>query len=187
MVATLVFSVALLVPRLIFPGAIGLLVVVAGGALLLYAPGYYVVGGAEDGHPGVELNLLLSLCLTGVLVTHWPGGDERRARWGFDIISAASALALLAHGAPAFVDLDFEGMREWGESMTARGWPFGLALVWSIKSTELVGSLLRLARRFVVPACLGHLAISSRRFGFTTSCTGSTSDRAWMESNSPSC
>jgi putative oxidoreductase len=101
--------------------------------------------------------------LTGVLVTHSPGRgvekpDERRTRWGFDIIRVASALALLAHGAPAFVDLDFEGMREWGERMTAHGWPFGLALVWSIKSTELVASLLRLFRRFVVPACLGHLS-----------------------------
>ena len=51
-----------------------------------------------------------------------------------------------------------EGMRLWGESMSRHGWPMGVALVWSIKSLELVCSVLRLGRRLVVPACLGHLS-----------------------------
>ena len=61
------------------------------------------------------------------------------------------------HGAPCFVLRDVEGMRAWGDSMTAAGWPLGVALVWSIKGVELVAALLRLARRLVVPACFAHL------------------------------
>jgi hypothetical protein len=49
-------------------------------------------------------------------------------------------------------------MRAWGEAMTQQGWPFGVALVWSIKSVELVASLLRLSRRLMVPACFAHLS-----------------------------
>lgn len=164
MVVQLVCAAALFVPRWVIPGALGSIAVQAGGIAFLYAPRWYVVGGlAEDGHPGMEFSALLVACLGGVLYTHWPrrggqGGREQAAAGGLEIIRVASALALLAHGFGPFVLRDVEGMRAWGEEMTQKGYPFGVALVWSIKSVELTGSLARLARRLVVPACLGHLA-----------------------------
>jgi uncharacterized membrane protein YphA (DoxX/SURF4 family) len=157
-------SAALLaMPRFAVPGAVGSIVVVGGGAAALYAPRWYVVGGfSEDGHPGIELNALLLACLAGVLWAYRPrrsGVDALRGeKIGLDIIRVASALSLLAHSVGPFVLWDVAGMRGWGTAMTAAGWPFGLALVWSIKGIELVSSLLRISRRLVVPACFGHLS-----------------------------
>jgi uncharacterized membrane protein YphA (DoxX/SURF4 family) len=157
----LVCSLALLVPRLVVPAAMGSIAVVAGGAALLYAPRWYVVGGgAEDGHPGVEFNMLLLACLSGVVWTYWPrrvaGADP--ARTGFEFIRIYSALALLAHGYGPFLRWDVAGMHAWGEAMSHDGWPMGVALVWSIKALELSCALLRLSRRLMVPACFGHLS-----------------------------
>src|SRR4051812_8020916 len=45
-------ALALLVRRLVRPAAAGSIVILAGGIALLYAPYWFVVGGAtEDGHP----------------------------------------------------------------------------------------------------------------------------------------
>jgi putative oxidoreductase len=163
-VVQLACAVALLVPRFVVPGALGSIAVVAGGAVFLCAPEWYAVGdrSAVD-RPGVEFNVLVVACLCAVLWTYWPrreGGTDvsRAARGGLEIVRIASALALLTHGWGAFVQWDFEGMREFGEAMSRHGWPMGVALVWSIKSLELVCSVLRLGRRLVVPACLGHLS-----------------------------
>jgi putative oxidoreductase len=84
---------------------------------------------------------------------------EQAAGVGLQIVALASALLLLPHAASAFVRLDVEGMRSWGESMSQAGFPHGVALVWSIKSLELLCCVARLSRRLVVPACLGHLFI----------------------------
>ncbi|HEY2512104.1 MAG TPA: DoxX family protein [Polyangiaceae bacterium] len=164
LVVQAVSAVALLVPRFVVPGALGSLAVVAGGALFVYAPTWYVVGGwADDEHLGVEFHFILLACLAGVLWTYWPragkpGDLGRTAKGGLEIVRVASALSLLAHGAPCFVTWDVAGMHGWGERMTELGWPCGVALVWSIKSIELSGALLRLSRRLMVPACLGHLS-----------------------------
>ena len=164
LVVQAVAAVALMIPRFIVPGALGSIAVVAGGALFVAAPRWYVVGGwADDEHLGVEFHFILLACLAAVLWTYGPRaandeGPTRSAKEGIEILRVASALSLLAHGAPCFVTWDVAGMHGWGERMTELGWPFGVALVWSIKSVELVGSLLRLSRRLMVPACLGHLS-----------------------------
>ena len=151
-------------PRAVVSGAVASIAVVGGGAALLYAPRWYVAGGsAEDGHPGVEYNVMLLGYLAGVLWTYAPGPHSPntltlRARRGLEFVRIASAFALLMHGAPAFVRWDVPGMHAWGEAMSRDGWPCGVALVWSIKGVELVGALLRLSRRLMVPACLGHLS-----------------------------
>jgi uncharacterized membrane protein YphA (DoxX/SURF4 family) len=156
-------AVALAMPRFAVFGALGSIGVVGGGAALLYAPRWYVVGGfSEEGHPGIELNALLLACLAGVTWAYWPrrGGVDalRGEKIGLEIIRVASALSLLAHCMGPFVLWDVAGMREWGNAMSEAGWPFGLALVWSIKGIELVSSVLRISRRLVVPACFGHLS-----------------------------
>jgi len=135
-----------------------------GGIALLYAPHWYVVGGhAIDGAPGVELNALLIGCLAGVAWARWPrsssDAEARAERRGLDVIGAAGALALLPHGAAPFVAWDPADMRAWGEAMTQRGFPCGVALVWSLKVLELTSALARLARRLIVPACIGNLIV----------------------------
>jgi uncharacterized membrane protein YphA (DoxX/SURF4 family) len=161
----LVCGLALLVPRMAAVAAIGSIAVLAAGGALLYAPNWFVLGGAaEDGHPGLELNALLIGCLAGVLCASWPpdGARERAdrgAQRGLEVIRIASAAVLVPHGAWAFVHWDVEGMHAWGDGMSRLGFPCGVALVWSIKSLELVSSVARLARRLIVPACFGNLLI----------------------------
>jgi len=161
----LVCAAALAARRFVVPAALGSIAVLAGGCAALYAPRWFVVGGrAEDGHPGVEFSVLLIGCLAGILWAYWPrrtarGDAARAADRGLEIIRVVSALALVPHATIAFLTWDVEGMRAWGEGMSQLGFPFGVALVWSIKSLELVCCVGRLARRLVVPACFGHLLI----------------------------
>jgi len=149
LLAQLVASGMLLVPRTARIGAAISIAVVAGGAIVLCAPHWFVVGGhAVEGHPGVEYNVLLLACLAAIIA----GRDHL----GMEIVRIASACALLPHALGAYFDL--AGMQQWGDAMTAAGWSHGVLLVWAIKIGELVGALARIARRLVVFACLGHLA-----------------------------
>lgn len=160
--AVLVGSVALLVPRLAGRAALSLLVVVGVGSLLLYAPRWFVLGGmAEEGEPGLEFSMLLVACLLAVWWANGAPSSNRESRAGvaLQIFGAACAFALLVHGATPFVRFDFDGMREWGQGMEKLGYPCGVALVWSLKSLELVSAIARLARRLVVPACVGNLLV----------------------------
>lgn len=154
-------ALALTARRFAAPAALGSIAVLAGGAALLYAPRWWVVGGrAEDGAPGVELHVLLTGCLAAIAWAAWPRGDRaRREDRGFELIRLVSAAMLVPHGAAAFVTWDVEGMRGWGEAMELLGFPCGVALVWSIKGLELVSSVARIARRLIVPACVGNLAV----------------------------
>ena len=157
-------ALGLLVRRMIQPAALLLLAILAAGAAMIYAQHWFVVGGATvDGEPGIEYSLLLGVCLAGILWAEWPRHDaaarDRAAATGFDIIRIGSAAMLLPHGLYAFVTWDVEGMRAWGEHMSSHGWPCGVALVWSIKSLELVSASARLSRRFMVPACIGNLLV----------------------------
>jgi putative oxidoreductase len=157
---TLVAGLALLARRAVAPAAAAALVVVALGTAVINGGNWWVVGGsAEDGAPGIEFGLIVVACLAGVWWT-WRAADRAAgAQVGLQICALVGAFAELPHGASAFVRWDVDGMRGWGEAMSALGFPFGVALVWAIKGTELVASAARLARRLVVPACLAHLAI----------------------------
>jgi uncharacterized membrane protein YphA (DoxX/SURF4 family) len=160
----LLCALALTTRRLAAPAAIGSMIVLAGGASFATAHHWFVVGGAAiDGEPGIEFHVLLIHCLAGVAWASWPHRDPDRARTaherGMQILRVVSALSLVPHGAYAFVTWDVEGMRGWGEAMAALGWPCGVALVWTIKGVELTSALARISGRFVVPACLGNLAV----------------------------
>lgn len=156
LVATLACAVGLVFRRTLVPAAIGACVLIAADLVLLHGEHWFVLGGnAVDGSPGAEFHVLLLACLAAMLVTYAYG----RAVAGFAVISIASAALLLPHALSPFVMRDVEGMREWGHGMEHLGFPCGVALVWSLKVLELVCAIARLARRFVIPACLGHLAI----------------------------
>ncbi len=96
----LVAAPALLVRRLVAPAAVTAIVILISGAALLYAPRWYVAGGASvEGHPGIEFNVLLVACLAGVAWTSWPrptGSEANAAEIGLDIIRLAGALLDLA-------------------------------------------------------------------------------------------
>ena len=159
----LLAALGLLLRRTAAWGASAAALVVAGGSASLYAPRWFVLGGhAEEGQPGVEFSVLLVCTLVAVAWT-WRGrakaAAEQAAGVGLQIVAIASALLLLPHAASAFVLLDFEGMRSWGEGMSQAGFPHGVPRVWSLKSLELLCCVARLSRRLVVPACLGHLLI----------------------------
>lgn len=160
--AMLVAAPALLVRRLVAPAAVTAIVILASGAALLYAPRWYVAGGASvEGHPGIEFNVLLIACLVGVAWTYWPrhAGDARAAKTGLDIIRLAGALLILAHPLHAFLTWDVVGMRHFGESMGQLGFPFGVPLVWLMIGWQVVCSTLIAARCLVVPACIGHIFV----------------------------
>ena len=156
----LICGLGLLTRRYAALAALGSITVLAGGILAIYAPQWFVVGGAaEDGHPGMELNVLLIVCMVGVARSYWRDPTGAAADRGLEIIRVGSALSLVPHGAFCFLTWDVEGMREWGAGMSHLGFPCGVALVWSIKGLELTSALCRLARRLVVPACFGNLLI----------------------------
>jgi putative oxidoreductase len=162
MLAMLVAAPALLVRRLVAPAAVTAIVLLTTGAALLYAPRWYVAGGASvAGHPGVEFNVLLVACLVGVARAYWPrvADEARAARAGLDIIRLAGALLIMAHPLHAFITWDVVGMRRFGESMGELGLPFGVFMVWLMISWQVVCSLLIATRRLVVPACLGHIFV----------------------------
>lgn len=150
----LLAAAALLVRRLAAPVAAVLIAVLVAGTACLYAPYWYVAGGGTvEGHPGMEYNALLVVCLSGVLWTYWPrsaSASDARAAVGLDVIRVGSALLILPHPLDPFVTWDVDGMRRFGESMTKDvGLPFGVQMVWIMVSWQIACSVLLLTRRLV--------------------------------------
>lgn len=154
MLVQLLASAWLIAGRRVVPAAATSIVLLLAGAALLQAPWWYVAGGgAEDGHPGAEFNVLLVVCFAGVLVA------QRSPRRGLEVILVGAAALLSAHPLHAFLTFDVEGMSEWGHAMEHRGFPFGVPLVWTVISVQLLSSALLVARRLVVPACLAQMVV----------------------------
>jgi putative oxidoreductase len=162
-------SLALLTRRQIVLACLGHLMVLAMGIGLVHWPNWYALGGAaEDGHPGAEFSVLLMACLVGLL---WAHRQPRRlkqeslqpvdiaAHQGLDIIRVASALILITH--PLHGVIDPAGLRDFGHALEKMGFPFGVFLVWTTMFLQIGSSIALVARRFVVPACLGHIYVLS--------------------------
>ncbi|WLT32250.1 DoxX family protein [Geothrix sp. PMB-07] len=152
-------SLALLAGRFMLPACLGHLLVLAVGIGLVHAPRWYVVGGAsEPGHPGAEYSALLMACLLALL---WAqvrrpqiGDGEIPSHQGLDLVRIAAAAVIAAHPLHGFAYP--EGLPAFGQFLQGLGYPFGHQLVWLILLIQTACSLALLARRFVVPACLGH-------------------------------
>ncbi|MFT3709895.1 MAG: hypothetical protein QM817_19875 [Archangium sp.] len=156
-------AAALFTRRFALIGAVGAATVVGLGTVLLNLPRWFVLGGEVlEGELGAEYGVLLVVMLAGVAWT-WRSPKledaQRAAKVGLRVVVIGSALSLAPHGYGAFIRHDVEGMRAWGEAMSAAGWPFGVALVWSVKVVEQLGVWARVAGRLVIPACVGHLAV----------------------------
>ena len=158
-VVQLALALALLLGRGAVVGCIGNAVVLLATIALFQAPYWYILGGgADDEHPGAELSVLLVAYLAAIL---W----SRRRRTAaspsaaLHLAGSAAALCVALHPLHALVTWDVDGVRDFGAGMERLGFPCGVALVCAILSAQLVCSLALLARRFVVPACCGHLFI----------------------------
>lgn len=160
LLVAIVAALALLAGRFVRAACVALLGVLAAGALLFYAPRWYVAGGAVDGDKlGIEFNVLLGIMLGAVLWTHWGAGVEARAAKGLEILRTGVGLVLLPHPMHPFVIWDVAGMRAFGEGMGKLGFPCGVPLVWTMVSVQVVCCVAIVARRGVVPACAGLMLI----------------------------
>ncbi len=155
-------ALALLVPAAVRAACVGNAVLLAGNIAFFQGPAWYALGGgSEEGHPGIELDVLLIVYLASIFVA-----DPRR-RAG-PLLSPALAVAFPAciaafnvstHALHPFVTWDLEGMRDFGAGMEHRGFPCGLVLVWSAMVTQILATAGILSRRLVVPGCAAHMSI----------------------------
>jgi putative oxidoreductase len=73
---------------------------------------------------------------------------------GIDIVRIGVALVILGHPLHGFAHpADIAGF---GSFLAALGYPFGLALAWSVLIVQTLASIALLANRWVVLACLAH-------------------------------
>lgn len=160
-------SLALVVQRLVVPACVGHIFVLGMGIWLVHAPRWRTVG-LEDGdrHPGAEFSTLLIACLLGILWAHWQReGDgsslDLSARCGLEVVRLAAAIILMIHPIGALREglRDPTGLNDLGHYFSSIGFPFGVPLVWGAMFLQIASSLALIARRLVVPACLGHFLV----------------------------
>lgn len=145
-------SLALLGNRLVGAACAAQILMLGVGIAFVHAPYWYVVGGAAvEGHRGMEYNLLLITFLAGLIL------GQREAGKGLALIRVSAAAILLTHPLHGF--WDWRNLGGFGHFLDRFAFGHGLALVYLMLGTQTACSLALLARRFVVPACLGHLFI----------------------------
>ncbi len=156
----LMCSLALLARRFVAPACIGHILVLVVGIWIVHLPQWYALGGAAvDGHPGVEFSVLLIACLSALLWAQKQGSAEAGQR-ALNIIRIASALILITH--PVHGVFDPEGLRGFGEGFNTprfHHFPYGVPMVWTLMFFQIACCLAMLARRLVVPACMGHIFV----------------------------
>jgi putative oxidoreductase len=90
---------------------------------------------------------------------NWFRSDPALPSPSIDLIRLAVALVILMHPLHGFAHpADIPGF---GTFLTSVGFPFGLALAWMVLVTQVACSLGLIVRRWVVPACMGHIVILS--------------------------
>ena len=145
-------SLALLAGRFLTAACATHMAVLAAGIVLVQGPYWYVVGGAVvEGHRGMEFSVLLLVCLAALL-----RGRRRPAR-GLALAQMGAAAILAAHPLHGF--WDWRNLGGFGAFMDRFAFGHGLALVYLMLATQVLCSAALLARRFVLPACLGHIFI----------------------------
>jgi putative oxidoreductase len=161
-------SLGLLARRLVIPACIGHIFVLVVGIFLVHAPKWRTVGLPDGDHqPGSEFSVLLIACLLAILWAH-PGKAAAEAplpgqntpistRQALDFVRIASASILIIHPIGGLTDP--AGLNDLGLYFSSIGFPFGVQLVWGSMFLQIASSLALIARRFVVPACIGHLIV----------------------------
>lgn len=160
-------SLALMARWLIIPACIGHIFVLVVGILLVHAPKWRTVGLPDGDHqPGAEFSVLLIACLLAILYAHrrkvaeeslLTGHDAPSTRRALEFVRIASASILLIH--PIGGLRDPAGLNDLGLYFSSIGFPFGVQLVWGSMFLQITSSLALITRRFVVPACFGHILV----------------------------
>jgi putative oxidoreductase len=160
-------SVALAARRLVVPACIGHIFLLVVGIFLVHAPKWRTVGLPDGDHqPGAEFSVLLIACLLAILWAHWrkaaeqsplPEQEAAFTRRALEVIRIASAFILIIH--PISGLRDPAGLNDLGLYFSSIGFPFGVPLVWGAMFLQIASSLALIARRFVVPACVGHILV----------------------------
>jgi putative oxidoreductase len=160
-------SLALMARWLVIPACIGHIFVLVVGIFLVHAPKWRTVGLPDGDHqPGAEFSALLVACLLAILYAHRRNVAEESLRAGHDtpstrraleFVRIASASILLIH--PIGGLRDPAGLHDLGLYFSSIGFPFGVQLVWGSMFLQIASSSALIARRFVVPACFGHMLV----------------------------
>lgn len=160
-------SLALAARRFVVAACLGHMVVLATGILLIHAPKWRTVGLPDGEHrQGSEFSVLLIACLLAILWAHrlkspevlsLSGHDASPARQALEFVRIASASILIIH--PIGGLQDPAGLNDLGLYFSSLGFPFGVQLVWGSMFLQIASSLALIARRLVVPACLGHMLV----------------------------
>jgi hypothetical protein len=127
--------------------------------------------GLPDGEhqQGSEFSVLLIVCLLAILWAHrreareespLPDRNTASTRRALEFVRIASASILIIH--PIGGLRDPAGLNDLGLYFSSIGFPFGVQLVWGSMFLQIASSLALIARRLVVPACLGHESDSQR-------------------------
>jgi putative oxidoreductase len=91
------------------------------------------------------------------MVKKWLNAPASNSMGGLDIVRITVALILSVHGLHGL--LSPAATNGFGEYLGSIGFPFGVALAWSVMIIQVACSAALLLRRLVVPACMGHIVI----------------------------
>ena len=91
------------------------------------------------------------------MMRQWYQSSATAAVRGLDIVRVGVALIILMHPLHGFYYT--EDIPLFGEFLSSLGYPFGLALAWTVLILQTISSIALIANRFVVPACLTHIVI----------------------------
>jgi putative oxidoreductase len=160
-------SLGLAARRFVVAACVGHIFVLVAGIVLVHAPRWRTVGLPDGDHqPGAEFSVLMIACLLAIL---WafrrkageestvPGDETASTRNALELVRIASASILIIH--PIGGLRDPAGLTDLGHYFSSIGFPFGVPLVWGSMFLQIGSSLALLARRFVVPACMGHMLV----------------------------
>jgi putative oxidoreductase len=96
-----------------------------------------------------------------------PGGELLKRVWfnpaahrtasSLDLVRIMVALILITH--PIRASMHPGDVRGFGHFLESCGFPFGVVLAWAVMLLQIVCSLALLLRKFVVPACVGHIFV----------------------------
>lgn len=84
------------------------------------------------------------------------GAQQARIRQSLALVRVTVALLILIHGG---FRLLMGGVAPFGEWLETQGFPNGYAFAMAVTVYELVGPILLLLGRFVVPVAIGHIGI----------------------------
>lgn len=88
-----------------------------------------------------------------------PTDSARGLARGLDIVRMVVAIILLLH--PLHGLIHPADIRGFGQFLASRGFPMGVGLAWAVILLQVGCSVALLARRLIIPACLGHFIVLS--------------------------